>query len=279
MIENEKFTLSLKVCKDLQICRCEHRWETPKLKLGSTDGARRQRESSWADLWAGPLDIGKRAMLRSSGGEQLLLELHGFFPGPSVKPNPRVGGSLWALSLPSCILTHCSVLGAEPRTHCFNKPLRGQKTQNQSLFRLVLREWPDSPFPGGALPACAAGLAKQQRATLRALQILALCNCCLLFHIPRSVTVGFPVPHPSSFHPSALQRREGSVLPANNVSFCHLQGAAADDGRLKRGDQILAVNGEALEGVTHEQAVAILKRQKGTVTLSVLSWMSLHLQR
>ncbi|KAA0712136.1 Multiple PDZ domain protein [Triplophysa tibetana] len=49
------------------------------------------------------------------------------------------------------------------------------------------------------------------------------------------------------------------------------KGAAAVDGRLKRGDQILTVNEESLEGVTHEQAVAILKRQQGTVTLSVLS--------
>ncbi|XP_069088646.1 inaD-like protein isoform X1 [Pleurodeles waltl] len=48
------------------------------------------------------------------------------------------------------------------------------------------------------------------------------------------------------------------------------KGAAAADGRLKRGDQILAVNEEVLEGVTHEQAVAILKRQKGTVSLAVL---------
>lgn len=40
---------------------------------------------------------------------------------------------------------------------------------------------------------------------------------------------------------------------------------------MKRGDQILAVNDETLEGVTHEQAVAILKRQRGTVTLTVLS--------
>ncbi|CAN0269625.1 unnamed protein product [Bubo scandiacus] len=55
------------------------------------------------------------------------------------------------------------------------------------------------------------------------------------------------------------------------VKTIFAKGAAADDGRLKRGDQILAVNGEALEGVTHEQAVAILKRQKGTVTLTVLS--------
>uniref|UniRef100_A0A8C6XQ79 PATJ crumbs cell polarity complex component n=1 Tax=Naja naja TaxID=35670 RepID=A0A8C6XQ79_NAJNA len=47
-------------------------------------------------------------------------------------------------------------------------------------------------------------------------------------------------------------------------------GAAADDGRLKRGDQILAVNGQSLEGVTHEQAVSILKHQKGEVTLTVL---------
>uniref|UniRef100_A0A8C2D5F6 PATJ crumbs cell polarity complex component n=1 Tax=Cyprinus carpio TaxID=7962 RepID=A0A8C2D5F6_CYPCA len=49
------------------------------------------------------------------------------------------------------------------------------------------------------------------------------------------------------------------------------KGAAAVDGRLKRGDQLLTVNGESLEGVTHEQAVAILKKQRGSVTLSVLS--------
>ena len=67
-------------------------------------------------------------------------------------------------------------------------------------------------------------------------------------------------------------RRDGRAPCCRaNESLCRLQGAAADDGRLKRGDQILAVNGEALEGVTHEQAVAILKRQKGTVTLTVLS--------
>ncbi|KAK5604887.1 hypothetical protein CRENBAI_008146 [Crenichthys baileyi] len=49
------------------------------------------------------------------------------------------------------------------------------------------------------------------------------------------------------------------------------KGAAAVDGRLKRGDQILSVNSESLQGVTHEQAVTILKKQKGTVTLDVLS--------
>ncbi|XP_075855000.1 inaD-like protein isoform X3 [Microcebus murinus] len=55
------------------------------------------------------------------------------------------------------------------------------------------------------------------------------------------------------------------------VKTIFAKGAAADDGRLKRGDQILAANGETLEGVTHEQAVAILKHQRGTVTLTVLS--------
>ncbi|XP_031731163.1 inaD-like protein isoform X2 [Anarrhichthys ocellatus] len=49
------------------------------------------------------------------------------------------------------------------------------------------------------------------------------------------------------------------------------KGAAAVDGRLKRGDQILLVNGESLQGATHEQAVAVLKKQRGTVALDVLS--------
>ncbi|KAG8595547.1 hypothetical protein GDO81_001550 [Engystomops pustulosus] len=49
------------------------------------------------------------------------------------------------------------------------------------------------------------------------------------------------------------------------------KGAASEDGRLNRGDQIIAVNGQSLEGVTHEEAVGILKRTKGTVTLTVLS--------
>ncbi|XP_026071524.1 multiple PDZ domain protein isoform X2 [Carassius auratus] len=49
------------------------------------------------------------------------------------------------------------------------------------------------------------------------------------------------------------------------------KGAAAEDGRLKRGDQIIAVNGQSLDGVTHEEAVCILKKTKGAVTLTVLS--------
>ncbi|XP_049900116.1 multiple PDZ domain protein [Epinephelus moara] len=49
------------------------------------------------------------------------------------------------------------------------------------------------------------------------------------------------------------------------------KGAAIEDGRLKRGDQIIAVNGHCLEGVTHAEAVDILKRTKGTVVLTVLS--------
>ncbi|XP_035224340.1 inaD-like protein, partial [Stegodyphus dumicola] len=48
-------------------------------------------------------------------------------------------------------------------------------------------------------------------------------------------------------------------------------GAAAKDGRLKRGDQILSVNDQSLEGLTHEEAVKVLKKVSGTVILSVLS--------
>ncbi|XP_068583086.1 multiple PDZ domain protein isoform X2 [Cebidichthys violaceus] len=49
------------------------------------------------------------------------------------------------------------------------------------------------------------------------------------------------------------------------------KGAAVEDGRLKRGDQIIAVNGHCLEGVTHAEAVDILKKTRGTVVLTVLS--------
>ena len=48
-------------------------------------------------------------------------------------------------------------------------------------------------------------------------------------------------------------------------------GAAARDGQLKRGDQIIAVNGESLVGVAHESAVSMLKRTKGRIVLTVLS--------
>ncbi|XP_041076889.1 multiple PDZ domain protein isoform X3 [Polyodon spathula] len=55
------------------------------------------------------------------------------------------------------------------------------------------------------------------------------------------------------------------------VKTVFVKGAASEDGRLKRGDQMIAVNGQSLEGVTHEEAVGILKRTKGNVTLTILS--------
>ncbi|KTF86472.1 hypothetical protein cypCar_00011593 [Cyprinus carpio] len=49
------------------------------------------------------------------------------------------------------------------------------------------------------------------------------------------------------------------------------QGAAVEDGRLRRGDQLLTVNGQNLEGVTHSEAVELLRQTSGTVTLQLLS--------
>ncbi|CAN8004334.1 unnamed protein product, partial [Ixodes hexagonus] len=47
-------------------------------------------------------------------------------------------------------------------------------------------------------------------------------------------------------------------------------GAAARDGRLRRGHAILSVNGHSLHGLAHQEAVELLRDARGTVMLEVL---------
>jgi multiple PDZ domain protein len=49
------------------------------------------------------------------------------------------------------------------------------------------------------------------------------------------------------------------------------KGAAAADGRLQRGDLIVSVNDTILEGLTHEEAVEVLKNVSGAVKLIVMT--------
>ena len=52
------------------------------------------------------------------------------------------------------------------------------------------------------------------------------------------------------------------------------EGVAGRDRRLRKGDQLLAVNGISFEGVTHQFAAETLKQQsrQGDVELTVLSF-------
>uniref|UniRef100_A0A3P9NAJ9 PDZ domain-containing protein n=1 Tax=Poecilia reticulata TaxID=8081 RepID=A0A3P9NAJ9_POERE len=71
----------------------------------------------------------------------------------------------------------------------------------------------------------------------------------------------------------------GFGSPHGDLPIYVKTGAAAVDGRLKRGDQILAVNGESLQAVTHEQAVTILKKQRGTSSAAVLTVLQVSATR
>lgn len=55
------------------------------------------------------------------------------------------------------------------------------------------------------------------------------------------------------------------------VKTVFAKGAAADEGSLKRGDQIVAVNNNSFEKITHDEAVSILKNTNGLVHLTVIS--------
>ena len=49
------------------------------------------------------------------------------------------------------------------------------------------------------------------------------------------------------------------------------KGAAGRDGRLRKGDQLLAVNGVSFESVSHQYAAEALKYLQGNVELTVMS--------
>ena len=62
---------------------------------------------------------------------------------------------------------------------------------------------------------------------------------------------------------------EFTPLSSLQVKTVQAEGIAAADGRLRKGDQLLEVNGIKLEGVTHQEAVGLLKKSGDTLTLIV----------
>lgn len=113
-------------------------------------------------------------------------------------------------------------------------------------------------------------------ASLWSLKVLFLTSTLCLFCLPHS--------QPPQFKTITLNRGpEGlgfSIVGGHGsphgdlpiyVKTVFNKGAAADEGTLSRGDQILSVNGQSLDGFTHEEAVNILKNTQGIVTLGILS--------
>lgn len=54
------------------------------------------------------------------------------------------------------------------------------------------------------------------------------------------------------------------------INQVFMNGAAGKDGRLKKGDELLSVNGISFADVTHEYAAETLKHLKGDIKLTVL---------
>jgi multiple PDZ domain protein len=59
------------------------------------------------------------------------------------------------------------------------------------------------------------------------------------------------------------------VLGTVVIHEVYPDGAAAIDGRLKPGDQVLEVNNISLRNITHEQAIQMLRRTPAKVRLLV----------
>uniref|UniRef100_A0A0R3RI08 Multiple PDZ domain protein n=1 Tax=Elaeophora elaphi TaxID=1147741 RepID=A0A0R3RI08_9BILA len=68
-----------------------------------------------------------------------------------------------------------------------------------------------------------------------------------------------------------------TVLGTVVIHEVYPDGAAAVDGRLKPGDQVLEVNGVSLRGVSHEQAILLLRRTPTKVSLLVYRDVNLQL--
>ncbi|VDK40811.1 unnamed protein product [Gongylonema pulchrum] len=68
-----------------------------------------------------------------------------------------------------------------------------------------------------------------------------------------------------------------TVLGTVVIHEVYPDGAAAVDGRLKPGDQVLEVNGVSLRGVSHEQAILLLRRTPAKVRLLVYRDVNLQL--
>ncbi|XP_067937557.1 multiple PDZ domain protein-like isoform X2 [Watersipora subatra] len=224
-----------------------------RLKLGSQSSSRRGSESEWETRHAGPsMNFGRRRVtLEKDRNGALGISIAGGLGSP-IGDQPVIiayaqGQAASKVTVGEKILS-INGEGTEHMTHKEAVALLKQSKGSVNMEVAPASEEDTSAEESGEESVAHSQAELKEVVLLKGTEGLGF-----------SIVGGFGSPHGN--------------LPIY-IKTVFEKGAAATDGRLKRGDRIVSVNGESLEGATHEEAVSLLKSSKGTIVLIVMPALS-----